>query len=241
MKIIWHIEEHDIREIKAFYETHRSNPFVLKRIRRNLEGRVPAISKAVFWKVMVSCLLSTQQRARPNSAVTRFIHTRPFPLRYSDCSKTKNLPHFIVTTLTRFGGIRRARSIAGEAHHNFRWLQDGGWKVVFDALSRLRNDPGAPSERRAAEFLMDRLKGFGPKQTRNLLQDLGLTKYEIPIDSRITKWLNRFGFPIKLSATALSDPNYYNFILDGFQALCRKADILPCVMDAAIFSSFDKE
>ena len=65
--------------------------------------------------------------------------------------------------------------------------------------------------------------------------------YEIPIDSRITKWLNDFGFPIKLSATALADHNYYNFVSDGFQVICKACDIKPCVMDAVIFSSFDKK
>ena len=94
---------------------------------------------------------------------------------------------------------------------------------------------------RSATIIMGSLKGFGPKQSRNLLQALGLTRYEIPIDSRITKWLNHFGFPIKLSAAALADPNYYNFVLDGFQKLCEAADIYPCVMDAAIFASSDTD
>ncbi len=85
------------------------------------------------------------------------------------------------------------------------------------------------------------LSGFGPKKARNLLQELGLTIYEIPIDSRITKWLNKFGFPFKLSSTALSDRNYYNMILDGFQRVCEETGIYPCVLDAAIFASFDQE
>jgi hypothetical protein len=68
---------------------------------------------------------------------------------------------------------------------------------------------------------------------------LGLTRHEIPIDSRITKWLNDFGFPVHLSANALADTNYYCFVMDGFQALCRTCEVAPCVLDAAIFSSFD--
>lgn len=81
--------------------------------------------------------------------------------------------------------------------------------------------------------------GFGPKQSRNLLQGLGLTKYEIPIDSRITKWFNEFGFPVKLSASALSDLNYYKFVSKGLRELCDACNIYPCLLDAAIFSSFD--
>jgi hypothetical protein len=67
------------------------------------------------------------------------------------------------------------------------------------------------------------------------------TRYEIPIDSKVTGWLNEFGFPIRLSAQALSDPNYFGFVSDGVQALCKKAGVLPCVLDAAVFSSFDAE
>jgi hypothetical protein len=86
----------------------------------------------------------------------------------------------------------------------------------------------------------DKFKGFGPKQSRNLLQGLGLSRFEIPIDSRITKWLNAIGFPLKLTANALQDRNYYNFVSDGFQKLCEACEIMPCVLDAAIFSSFDE-
>ena len=73
-----------------------------------------------------------------------------------------------------------------------------------------------------------------------MLQMLGLTRHEIPLDSRIVKWLNEFGFPIRLTAASLADENYYQFVGDGFQALCRAAGVLPCLMDAAIFSSIDK-
>jgi hypothetical protein len=48
-----------------------------------------------------------------------------------------------------------------------------------------------------------------------------------------------FCFPVKLTSTALSDRDYYEFFADGIQQLCKDADILPCVLDAAIFASFD--
>ncbi|MCK9270029.1 MAG: hypothetical protein WC271_07755 [Bacteroidales bacterium] len=83
--------------------------------------------------------------------------------------------------------------------------------------------------------------GFGPKQSRNFLQALGLTKYEIPIDSRITTWLNDFGFPVTLTSSPLGDKGYYHFVSDGIQELCEKAEIYPCILDAAIFSSFDND
>jgi thermostable 8-oxoguanine DNA glycosylase len=106
-------------------------------------------------------------------------------------------------------------------------------------LDEVRLDSSPQTERKAADFLDKNLRGFGPKQSRNLLQWLGLSRYEIPIDSRLTKWLNGFGFPVKLNAFCLADPIYYNFVSDGFQRLCEVCDIVPCVLDAAIFASFD--
>jgi thermostable 8-oxoguanine DNA glycosylase len=105
----------------------------------------------------------------------------------------------------------------------------------------LRRTRTQKSELESADFIDDTLKGFGPKQSRNLLQELGLTRYEIPIDSRITRWLNDFGFPVTLSADALSARNYYSFVSEGVRELCEACGIYPCLLDAAIFSSYDEE
>ena len=94
---------------------------------------------------------------------------------------------------------------------------------------------------REACSLVQNLKGIGPKQSRNLWQALGLTRYEIPIDSRIIKWLNKNGFAFILSASGLSDERYYQLVMDGIQTWCLKSDVFPCVLDASIFSSYDEE
>lgn len=107
-------------------------------------------------------------------------------------------------------------------------------------LNKLKDIDSKNAERILADNLSEKFMGFGPKQSRNFLQVIGLTKYEIPIDSRITNWLNNFGFPVSLASSSLGDKGYYHFISDGIQELCIKADIYPCILDAAIFSSFDK-
>jgi thermostable 8-oxoguanine DNA glycosylase len=140
-----------------------------------------------------------------------------------------------------FGGIRRGKIIGQEISLNYKWFNETSWMKIEHLFNKLQNNSTVENERNFAKFIMDNLKGFGPKQSRNLLQNLGILKYEIPIDSRIVRWLNNFGFPVKLSATALSDENYYNFIMDGFQQLCRESEIYPCVLDAVIFSSYDQD
>ena len=118
-------------------------------------------------------------------------------------------------------------------------LEGGLWQELLDRLNSLRPLASQDAEQAAADFLDERFLGLGPKQSRNLLQALGLTCYEVPIDSRVTKWLNDFGFPIPLSPAGLADRNYYKLVSSGIQALCAAAEVKPCLLDAAIFSSFD--
>ena len=94
-------------------------------------------------------------------------------------------------------------------------------------------------ESEVADHVQKHFLGFAPKQSRNLLQSLGLTRYEIPIDSRLTDWLNDVGFPVRLTATALVDDNYYRFISNGIQTLCERSGVLPCIFDAAVFALRD--
>jgi len=240
MRIIWEFDPDDIAKIKTFFGQHADNPFVKARISTNLKVHKSPITKDVFWKKIVECLLTTQQRSGPESFVIKFISTNPSPLAYELCAEQENLAEFAKTILSDFGGLRRSTSIGKELAVNMLFLSDVGWKATVQHLNEVRLNSTPDTEKDAANFIAENFKGFGPKQSRNLLQSLGISQYEIPIDSRITKWLNAIGFPVKLTANALQDRNYYNFVSDGFQKLCEACDIMPCVLDAAIFSSYDE-
>jgi N-glycosylase/DNA lyase len=241
MRLLWCIEDEDVRKVKKFYNENKHNDLVVWRRQRNVERGYSRFSRDTFWKEMVGCLLTTQARSGPNSAVSKFVSQKPFPLRYRECREKRNLKTFSQRTLRRYGGIRRNVVISEQIRDNFQWLEkQGGWEEVKVTLRETSKSPALEMETEAADFIDHCLAGFGPKQSRNLLQNLGLTKYEIPIDSRITRWLNEFiGFPVHLSATALADLSYYNFVSEGFRELCAACDLYPCMLDAAIFSSFD--
>ena len=239
MKLIWKIEKEDINKIKKFYRENKNNDFVRKRISRNINKKYGVISEDNFFKEMVSCLLTTQQRSGPNSPVTKLINTKPFPLKYRILQKHIDKKNIVLDILNSHKGIRRKNKITDEIITNILVLENNLWEKIAEIAKKLEANSSIAEERLAADFLMDKFKGFGPKQSRNLLQSLGLTRFEIPIDSRITKWLNKFGFPVKLSANSLADINYYNFFSDGFQKLCKESGIEPCIMDAVIFSSYD--
>jgi len=248
MKINWIIEEKDIHHIKEFVDSQSDKSFVKNRIARNVDGPIPDFNRDLLWNAMISCLLTTQQRSGPESSVTRFISTDPFPLNLDICVEKTNLKEFVADIITNFGGLRRAKTIGDEILHNFKWLKNEGWQEIEAIAKVLVENRRKPPEfddkyieREAAKIAIDKLKGFGPKQSRNLWQSLGHTRFEIPIDSRITKWFNKNKFPVRLSADALSDENYYNFVMDGIQKACKASEVYPCVLDAAIFASFDQE
>lgn len=176
MKIEWVIESQEIDRVTAFVAEHRANPFVQNRIKRNLRSKKPPVSKAEVWETHIGCLLTTQQRSGPKSAVSRFM-SKPFPLSYDVCRREQDVDAFSLSVLKRFGGIRRSSVISSEIASNFEYLNAGGWQPVLEHLEAVRLHSSPEAERAAADFLADKLKVIGPKQSRNLLQWLGLSRF----------------------------------------------------------------
>ncbi len=239
MEIRWQITSADIKRIQEFISERQNDVFVQHRRKRNLASSKPRVTESPVWHVMVGCLLTTQQRSGPGTPVSKFMRRRPFPLNYEVCRKHKQPAKLCLRTLESHGGIRRTRTISDQAARNLHTLENGLWPELKSRLNSLCHTTTPATERATAQFLQDNLHGIGPKQARNMVQWLGLSRFEIPLDSRITKWLNKFGFPVELNSTALADQHYYNFVSGGVQQLCEASGEFPCVLDAAIFSSFD--
>ncbi|PKA82453.1 thermostable 8-oxoguanine DNA glycosylase [Ulvibacter sp. MAR_2010_11] len=237
MKISWTINTTDIHKIKKVLKEN-NNEFVKSRIKLNVEKKNVELSKDAIIKNLLMCLLTSQQRSSPNSLVGKFLQLKPFPITNKKIIETENTEMFIKQILQDNGLTRYINKISIYFSDNIGKIVKDDWKLI-DKLEYLNENPSKLGERQMADYLNDQFKGFGPKQSRNFLQALGLTKYEIPIDSRIISWLNKFGFPVSLTAAALSDKYYYHFVLDGIHELCENAKIYPCELDAAIFSSYD--
>jgi len=237
MRLEWIIEGKDVERVHALMAKMATNAFVVHR-RKNPEARAD-VTKQELWFQMLSARLTSAQRSGPGSHVTRLIRTKPFLLALEEVLDADEREAFISERLRHSGGIRFADKIAVEMARNLKTLESGGWEPTLAACNRLTKANGTRDlEVEVAGHLMA-FVGFGPKQSRNVLQSLGLTRFEIPIDSRVTDWLNDFGFPVRLTAGALSDPNYYTFVSDGINQLCAKADVLPCTFDAAVFAEVD--
>ena len=239
MKLIWKVDQSDIVRVRAFIVAHQKNAFVQDRIETNVDNPPASISLEQFWQALVGCLLTSQQRSGPSSYVTRFLTREPFPLSYTLYAGAADRLEFGRAVMRQAKGVQFYNKIAGFLATNYDELEHGLWEKIKGLLQILIGPHSAQDEREVAEFINTYLKGFGPKQSRNLLQGLGLSQYEIPIDSRVIRWLNEFGFPINLSAGSLNDSHYYDLVSDGIQALCRSSGVLPCVLDATIFGRDD--
>lgn len=239
MNVIWNISQTDIDKIKTVIADN-DNAFLQARQLRNVNKQNIMINKDNIVKTMIMCLLTSQQRSGPNSEVGRFLRLDQFPITIEVLTKTNNVEGFIRQTLLDNKLTRYVNRISSFFASNYMKIVESNW-LLIKTLEELKTTDSKIKERIIADNLHNDFKGFGPKQSRNFLQALGLTKYEIPIDSRITTWLNEFGFPATLTSSALGDKGYYHFILDGILELCEKAQVYPCILDAAIFSSFDND
>jgi hypothetical protein len=240
MKPKWEITEADVKKVQTFVKSMKNDAFVKERHRRNIEAPRPEITKDNVWYVMVGCLLTTQQRSGPGRPVNLFLNQTPFPLRYSICRDKEDVATYVSKTINDFKGIRFETKIGIFSKKNLELLEHGEWQRLLDYVENVKDAFDFKMERDAAHYVDRTFNGFGPKQSRNLLQWLGVSKYEIPVDSRITKWLNKNLLEFKLNAGALANREYYDFVSDGIITLCERAGMYPCVLDAAIFSSFDK-
>ena len=200
MKLTWTIEAADRRAVSALVAATKNDRVVEVRWQRNVNGRVPVFNREEAWRIVIGCLLTTQQRSGLNAPIRKVFDAEPFPLSLRKLKKLdrETVPQLVESTIRKAGRIRRGPTIAREVARNLGALEDDGhWTTVeteFSKLLQLRQqDPNplhAAQERSSAEMIDRLLWGFGPKQSRNFWQWLGLTRYEIPLDSRVVAWMN---------------------------------------------------
>jgi hypothetical protein len=241
MHLTWHFGAGDIAALRNIVAAHEGSALLHDRRSRNLSAVKSAVSRERFWRALCMGLLTTQQPSGPSSSVARLLATQPFPLAHTELLRAQDPEAHATQLLVRYRGIRRHGRIGSELAENLSLLEGGEWLPLLSALGKLAAPVDAMVERDVADYLDDRFKGLGPKQARNVLQALGLTRYEIPLDSRLAKWLRSVSFPVPVGASALADRAYYCFVLDALHRLCQEADIFPCELDAAVFASYDAD
>ncbi|POG55097.1 hypothetical protein [Haloferax marisrubri] len=251
-QISWEFSESEINNVRKIVNRQEHNPFVQERRERNVVAAEIKITADQFWNAHLAALLTSQQRSGPESHVSQFLKEEIHSVSLDKCRNTDRIHEYVAEILKEYGGIRYYNNIGEACERNLERLDAGGWDELWDEFEKLvemrkqePRDSDYVVEREVATYLSEGFAGdgfhrVGSKQARNILQILGLTRFEIPLDSRITKWLNsNLELPYRVSGSGLSNREYYHFISDIVQDSCSTADVLPCIFDAAVFSSYD--
>jgi hypothetical protein len=243
--LVRNVSNSDVVSVQSLIARSSDTYFFRDRRARNITPPPPEFSFREFWRVLLGCLLTTQQRSTKGSPVDRILEMTPFPLSFEACKAQQSVQRFVLKGIEDFGGIRRGITISSQAAENWTRLERGLWKQAeewFLSLQQQRSrEPergDSVLEREAAHWADQNFAGLGPKQSRNLWQWLGLTRFEIPLDSRVTNWLND-NLATKIDVKRLGQLRYYESALDGVQAICEKAQVVPCELDAAAFDYED--
>ena len=174
--------------------------------------------KERFWRAMVSMRLTTRQKSGPRATWhgSSLESVSPYVPTVHQAPRCRRPDHAKV--LRKAGRIRspnaRSRPARPEPGDSRRWLVDRHARPVQSADAVGARD--VEIEVRARSGPLPRLRTEAVPQP---VAVAGLTRYEIPIDSRLTDWLNEFRFPECARRLALGDDNYYRFISDGIQTL----------------------
>lgn len=239
----WSITTPQADHARAVLQEAEGSNFFEARKKRNIEQARLQRTPEVYWRILVGCVVTTQQRSGPGTIVGEFVNREPFPLRLS-VFENRDPVQVARETLSDNGlpGKQKGRYI-GE---NYNWFTSGGADYLEQISRQLEKLPSEPVQGRIFEETMAALAikpyllGIGPKQSRNFWQWLGLSQWEIPLDSRVLGWLKELpDIPpeVQVSQSSLSDEETYRAVVSWIQALSREVGTKPCLLDAAVFIS----
>lgn len=239
----WSISADTMSKWKDFVEANRDKDLPRRRRARNVKRTEPLdLSKEEIWRVLVGCNVTTQQRSGPNSAASRFLDSDSPALDLKKCRSSRNLHHLVEAECT-LAGLRRSKTIAKNLAKTLNNLESpGGWDALEAQLATLERNTTSKKERLVTDYLRSGgFPGLGQKQARNFIQWIGLSKYEVPLDSRVLKRLRELGANFVPTGSAMTDEAVYLFVQGLVQRIANDLHMYPCELDACIFASFGEE
>ena len=238
MKAVWEIDESSLAFWKKIVQENKHKGVPVRRLNMNVKREGIVLTKNDIWRVMLGCQVTSAQRSGPDSLVSQFMNSKSKALSYKICGEQKNLEKFIQSEIKQ---LRFNVNIAKRQARIFEHLENGGWKPLLDALKIIEITPTKAKERAVIDHLTSgNFPGLGPKQARNFIQWLGLSQHVIPLDSRVFRRMKEYGVsPVPKKAEGMGEEPLYRFFEDGLGQIAKKVGVLPCMLDACIFASFD--
>jgi thermostable 8-oxoguanine DNA glycosylase len=238
MELLWKLNDSDIDKVREIVKTNM-NTNVERVINRNIKYIDRLIDKNSILKTMLICLLASETDSYPESKIEQLFTEKQHLLDYQYLFKIRNIEYAFEEVFKKFGITKYVKKVPNYFATNFNHLAETNWDLEFEINNLIRKELTKDDERKLADIVDRSFKGFGSKEARSFLLALGVTRYEIPIDYKLIRWLEKFNFPIKFTKAALQDILFYHFVSDGIQKLCEASEIFPCLLYASIQASSD--
>ncbi len=235
----WEIKEDFLSRIKIIVNDNLTSNIVQERIEKNINRKGIDLSKKEIWKALIGCHITSNQKSGEGSSVDIYMKSTSPCLDYKKCINVNESE--MSAELSKYQ-IRYNKKISQQLIENLSFLENGGWDKLLVQLNKLLPHHSRKDELDVIDYLLNegKLKGIGLKQSRNFLQWLGLSIYEIPIDSRVCKVLKECGCNFVPEGEGLQDRVVYKYIEDGLINIAEKIGIKPCILDGCLFNSLEK-
>lgn len=122
------------------------------------------------------------------------------------------------------------------------------WIDIKKCLETIHFNTSLKKEREVADYIRESFMGIGFKESRNIIQMMGLSQYVIPLDSRVMKVLStNGGIEMPKQKKPLKSQYGYCAIEDQINELCEMLNghcgnfiVKPCNFDICAFISEEK-
>lgn len=227
-----------ITRYRKLIEENKNLPGAVRRKKLNIETprKDLRIDKEVFWEKLVIGILTSN--VTNNTDFRKKLNDSEI-LKYKIVKKDLKDREGISKRLKEYKIGRYDRN-SNALMKNMEIL-DKNWKETEKFLETLRYDTTLKKERDVAKYL-ELYTQIGLKQSRNIIQMLGLSRYVVPLDRRMNTTINEYGgIEMPKQADPYSSKYGYADIENQINTLCAELNIYPCFFDACVFWSKDDE
>ena len=229
------INDDVIKYFFMLWKRNENKQFVKDRVAKCVTSeKRPLLTTQLFWSELVKTINTTQTKSvGKNNPMDRWIKNDNYKVKDWNWVSDKTDENLIKQAVEEFENskIRYANGKSKYVPKNRNFILKNEIKLLKE-IERIEIG-NKYSEREGVDFLKENLVGLGLKQSRNLLQDLGRSQYQVPIDSRVIKQLEKSG--IEIGKINLSSEAHYLKLQETIWAISEKIGVLPCVFDAFAF------
>ena len=223
------ITPQSIEYFRKLYSKHQNHPFVLERIENSSnEKNRPDIDINLFWATLVETINATQARS---AGFINPINDTDYKIKKWDSIKGISHDELRELAYTEFMDSnidKYSKNNAKYAVSNRNFIKNQGEEKILKTINSCETG-NSTSEEKTCVFLQ-KLKGIGPKQSRKILQYLGRSHYQVPIDSEVLNQLEISGIDItdaKLTRNAITKMSKMLFGIFLKNLTCRHVYLMP--------------